>query len=227
MPPHMTSRWTLLAGLAVCSVLASSPLAAQNLVASKEAVALPGDIAEPVRALLKPDADVVIRGATRLEFWWVAAVPLDTAPTDQPSWSNVADGTLVGAVRVAETMPEIRGVPVKPGVYTLRFALQPQNGDHMGVSPYREFLLLAPAADDQSPEPAGYKGAVALSKKTAGKSHPAALSLDPPKADGAPGTVVTNEEGHKGVTFAVPVTLDGKPAGALSFGVTLVGMYEH
>ena len=168
-----------------------------------------------------------MRGDNRLDFWWLQSLPLDTAPTGQPSWSNVPDGALVGAVRIEKGITDIRGVPVKAGVYTLRFALQPQNGDHMGVSPFREFLLVSPAADDQTPDPAGYKGAVALAKKTVGKSHPAALALDPPMASEPAGTVTTNDDGHKGVVFTVQAMLQGKAAGALSFGVTLVGQYEH
>jgi hypothetical protein len=221
------SRHTAFVALIVSCLLLPASGYAQDLVATTEKVDVPTEIAEPIRALLQPDATVVMRGTDRLEFWWVRGVPLDTTPSGQPSWSNVPDGALVGAVRLANAMPDIRGAQMKPGVYTLRFARQPQDGDHMGVSPYREFLLVAPAADDQSAEPAGYKGAVALAKKTLGKSHPAALSLDPPAADHPAGTVVTNDDGHKGIVFTLPVTLQDQPAGALSFGVTLSGRYEH
>ena len=138
-------------------------------------------------------------------------------------WPAVAEGAIVGALRLSKPLTDIRGLPIKPGVYTLRYALQPQDGDHMGVSPYREFLLVAPASDDTSAEPAGIRGAISLSKKTAGKSHPSALSLDPPSATGEPGTVVTNDAGHKAVVFRVPVA-GGAP---LTFGLILVGTVEH
>jgi hypothetical protein len=126
---------------------------------------------------------------------------------------------------LAEAMTDARGVSMKPGVYTLRFALQPQDGDHMGVSPHREFLLVAPAADDRTADPVGFKGAVALAKKTLGKSHPAALALTP--TEEAAGAIVTTDEGHKGLAVTLPVTLQNKAAGSLSFAVTLVGHYEH
>ena len=70
---------------------------AQDLAATKEAVAIPAELGEPIRALLQPDATVVMRGANRLEFWWVKDLPLATAPEGRPSWSNVPDGALVGA----------------------------------------------------------------------------------------------------------------------------------
>ena len=176
----------------------------QDLAATSQAVAQPTEIAEPIRALLQTDATVVMRGATRLEFWWVKNIPLDTAPAAHPSWSNVPDGALVGAVRLGKAMSDIRGGPMKPGVYTLRFALQPQNGDHMGVSPYREFLLVAPAADDQSRRPGRVQG-----RGCAREEDPrqvASLRRWPRSADDrrASGPVMTNDDGHKGVVFTVP-----------------------
>ena len=90
--------------------------------------------------------------AAPLELWWVKAVSLEKAPASgKPSWADVADGTLVGVIRVGAAWSDIRGYGMKAGVYTLRFALQPQNGDHLGVSPNREFLLVCPSALDMMP----------------------------------------------------------------------------
>ena len=142
----------------------------------------------------------VSTGATTLEFWWVSALP-SKGPTAE--WSQVAEGTLAGALRVTGPFKEIRGKTVTPGIYTLRFGLQPQNGDHLGASPFREFLLLSPSGVDSDPKPLGFEGTVALSKQTIGASHPAALSIDPPVSTAAPLSAVTNELDHKGVTFEI------------------------
>jgi len=219
--------WHSLALVAVLSVVSATALTGQELTVSTETVATPAELAEPLRALLQPETSVVMRDANRLEIWWVKAIALDSAPQGAPSWSNVPDGALVGAMRVAQPLTDVRGYTIKPGVYTLRFALQPQDGDHVGVSPYRQFLLVAPAADDQAPDALGFKGAVALSKKTLGKSHPSTLSLDPPVANQAKGTLVTNDAGHKGIVFSVPMASQGNPAGSIAFGLTFVGVYEH
>ena len=56
---------------------------------------------------------------------------------------RLAEGSVVGGnARDRRLSSDIRGKVVKPGVYTLRYALQPQNGDHLGAAPNREFLLL-------------------------------------------------------------------------------------
>jgi hypothetical protein len=153
--------------------------------------------------------------------WWVSELPVTGgAPA---AWSHVAEGSLVGALRVTGTFKEIRGKSVKPGVYTLRFALQPQNGDHLGASPFREYLLISPASADTDPKALGFDGSVAISKQTIGTSHPAALSLDPPVASAPVLSAYSNELDHKGVTFEVKTS----PAGALKFGLILVGVIEH
>ena len=47
--------------------------------------------------------------AAPLELWWVKAVPLEKAPSGKPSWADVADGTLVGVIRVGAAWSDIRG----------------------------------------------------------------------------------------------------------------------
>lgn len=162
-------------------------------------------------------------GESTVEIWWANGVAA-TAPG--PGWSSVESGTLVGALRVTGSFKEIRGKVVKPGVYTLRYGQQPQNGDHLGISPFREFLLLSPAAVDRDPKVLGFEGAVALSKQTVGTSHPASLSLDPP--EDAPGAVLSaykNESGHDGVVFELKQA--GKGTGTIKFGLILQGLIVH
>lgn len=174
----------------------------------------PADIAAGVSLRLVPAARVV-SGAATLEIWLVDKLE----SSGGPGWSGVENGTLAGALRVIGEFKEIRGKAVKPGVYTLRFGLQPQNGDHLGISTFREFLLLSPAAIDTDPKVLGFDSVVALSKEVIGTAHPASLSLDPP-AD-APGAVLStyqNEHGHDGVVLQI---------GTLKFGLIVSGLIVH
>jgi hypothetical protein len=174
----------------------------------------PPDLSGGVAARLTPAATIV-NGPTTLEIWLVDKLE----SSGGPGWSGVDSGTLVGAMRVAGEFKEIRGKAVKPGVYTLRYGLQPQNGDHLGISTYREFLLLSPAGIDKDPKVLGFDGAVALSKEVIGTAHPASLSLDPP--EDAPGAVLStykNEFGHEGVVLQI---------GALKFGLIVSGLIVH
>jgi hypothetical protein len=210
-------RSVIVASLAVGFALGLPAVTQAQLSATKLEAPAPDDLAAPIRSLLTPAAKVTA-GAATLEVWVVSALP--GGGTD---WSGVAEGAIVGALRVGGTFKEIRGKTVKPGVYTLRFGLQPQNGDHLGASPFREYLLLSPAAVDMDAKPLGFDGTVALSKQTLGASHPAALSLDPPVATGAPLSIVTNELEHKGVVIEVKAAAGG----TRRFGLILVGVIEH
>jgi hypothetical protein len=183
---------------------------AQALGGTAQTVPAPDDLAPAVRSALAPGGARVVSGATTLDLWWVA---LGAA-----SWDAVQEGTLVGALRVTGPFADIRGKVVKPGVYTLRFGLQPQNGDHLGAAPNREFLLLCPAAADRDAKPLDFDGLVAIAKQTTGTSHPASLSLDPPTTKDQPlSSYATEENDLRGVVFE---------AGKLRFGLVLRGKIE-
>jgi hypothetical protein len=175
----------------------------------------PAALAAGVASRLAPAAKVTV-GAATLDIWLVQKLERSAGGT---GWANVESGTLVGAMRVSGEFKEIRGKAVKPGVYTLRYGLQPQNGDHLGISTFRDFVLLSPAALDTDPKALGFDGVVALSKEVIGTAHPASLSLDPPEdAPGAALSVYKNELGHEGVVLQIE---------SLKFGLIVSGLIVH
>lgn len=164
-------------------------------------------------------------GKAMLEFWWVKGLTMK-AGNGPAEWTDVEEGALVGAVRVGGEFRDIRARILKPGLYTLRYGLQPENGDHLGVSPFREFLLVSPAALDSDPAPHGHDGTIEISKEAVGGSHPTVLSIDPPVAKQEPLQIHKTQLDHQAVVMEVPVVRDGKPAGTLRFGLVLVGKIE-
>ena len=217
------ARTALSVSLCVLTLL-SARLAAQSLVATRGVEPPPSDLNAAIAATLAPGSVAVKAGDLAVDWWWVKAIALAKPPSGAAaSWADVGDGTLVGVIRVAAAWNDIRGYVVKPGVYTLRYALQPANGDHLGVSPNREFVLMSPAAADTSADPVGYKDAVALSKQTVRRAHPSALSLDPPVTTTPPLSPVKTDLGLEGLVFSVP-TSNG---GALSFGLILKGVIQN
>jgi hypothetical protein len=208
----------------VAAILLTARLAtAQSVTVTTAAVSIPSELAPAVTAALSPDVVTVTTSTTKLEFWWVKTLALRDGASGAPSWNNVPEGSLVGALRLGANWTDIRGYTVRPGVYTLRFALQPQNGDHLGISPNREFLLPAPAADDVTLDPVGYDGAVALAKKSSRRAHPASISIDAPGSTVKPLSAATNDLGHHIVIVSVP-TSAGTP---LTFGVVVQGTIDH
>ena len=180
---------------------------AADLSGVKHADPAPTEIAAPVAAKVAPGGVRATANGTNITFWWVADLP-------GASWADVPEGTLVGAVKLGADMRDIRGRPLKASVYTLRYAVQPKSDDHFGVSPFRNFLLLSPAAVDKDPAAVDQKATIELSKQTLGGDHPAVWSIDPPAGKDAPLSVYTTDLGHKSLIVEV---------GKLKFGIVLIG----
>ena len=185
-----------------------------DLSATKHGDPLPAQLAPAVAAELAPGGVRVTVGANALTFWFVKQLP-------GSAWSDLKEGSLVGAVKIDKDFRDIRGRVIKAGTFTMRYGIQPANGDHLGVSPFREFILLSPIALDTDPAPRGHDGTVEISKEAIGGSHPAVLSVDPPVASAAPLSVMTTELGHKAIVLEVPTA-----GGSLRFGLVLIGKIE-
>ncbi len=214
--------------LLVVVLLLSAPAAAQTLSVKPQADPVPAGLAAPVAALVAPGGQTVTIGTNTLEFWWVKSLPLAAGTNGAPDWTQVPAGALVGVVKASDSFADIRGHSFGAGLYTLRYAVQPADGNHLGVSPYRDFLLVGPAADDTAAAPLGQDGVIKLSTKASGLAHPAVLSIDPPTTTQAVGSVMASEPdmGLQSVIFEVPVSRAGADAGHLRFGLVLEGIIQ-
>jgi hypothetical protein len=104
---------------------------------------------------------------------------------------------------------DFRGQAIKPGSYTMRYELLPADGNHMGVAPYPDFVLLIPVADDPDPSFAfDFAKMVELSSKASGTAHPAAFEMMP-ASDSEPASVTQTDNGW--IVFQGSVPVDGKP----------------
>jgi hypothetical protein len=113
------------------------------------------------------------------EVWWRKSVPAQ-AKKDVPGtlYLQFGESALLGIISYPQSAADYRGQPVKPGVYTLRYALLPNDANHLGVAPNRDFVLLVPAAADANPDATPKPDElVELSRKASGTRHPAAMSL--------------------------------------------------
>jgi hypothetical protein len=109
-------------------------------------------------------------------------------------------GELVGVIRfpASSTPSDFRGQALKPGTYTLRYGLQPDDGNHLGTSDIRDFLVGCPPDNDSSPKRVeDIKDLFKLSAGAAGGTHPAIFLLIPPPDKPFSGaSVVADEEKH-------------------------------
>jgi len=139
----------------------------------------PSDLPGSISATLQKDGTRVAGSAPVCEIWFVSKAPSGPKSTEEAvSLPTIPQGALLGVLRFAGKGSDRRGQTIKPGVYTLRYSLQPVNGDHQGVAPQRDFLVMIPSADDTKPDAiANIDDLMKMSRKASGTPHPAVLSM--------------------------------------------------
>ncbi len=159
----------------------------------------PEAISAEVREKIVPKAyQVSDAGGLFFEFWFVPELTLSAiADSTKKTLDNVEEISLVGAMIVhQEDHHDFRDDPIDPGTYVLRMVLQPQNGDHMGTSPYDSFVILMPFdKDDELKEYADHEFMVELASEDTIAEHPPILALQPmDSAEGEFPRLHVNEE---------------------------------
>ena len=148
-------------------------------------------------------------GTVVCEIWLRNGVP--TQPKKDVSgaiYSELGDATMIGVVSLPKGGNDYRGQGIKAGVYTLRYALHPSDGNHMGISTYRDFLLLVPvAADPDVNAKFKFEELAKISAKAAGTNHPTPFSLVSPEGAKSAPSVSENEHGH--LVFAAKLKTQG------------------
>lgn len=156
-------------------------------------------VPESIRQVLVPKGYRILPdiSSSAIEIWYRKEVPSQPKNASSDAiYDRLAESTLLGVIHFTQTAQDYRGQSISAGFYTLRFALMPNDGNHLGVAPARDFLLLIPANADPGPEKTlKFQELVALSRQASGTKHPAPLSLVPAEG-GAPPATSKDDEGH-------------------------------
>ncbi len=177
--------------------------------------AAPAGLAAPIQASLASDGVRVLdaKGKPVLEIWLRKGIPVAVKPSGAKGtiqFPELTEGELLGVVRLVAEGHDYRDQTIPPGLYTIRYGLQPVNGDHLGVSPNRDYALLLPAAKDVELAPLAKKTLEARSAEAAGSSHPAVLMLlAAPTESKAPS--ISHDEAKKtwGAILSLPLAVKG------------------
>jgi len=132
---------------------------------------------------------------------------------------QVGESTMLGVISFPQAATDFRGQAIRPGFYTLRYELAPDDGNHLGVSQYRDFLLLVPAAHDTDPDKVlTFDELVTLSRGSTGTKHPGPLSLLPADSGATP-AIAQNADGFWVFSAAVKLSSGEN----LAFGLVVKG----
>ncbi len=193
-------------------LLATAAAPAHKLVRTK---ALPKGVAGKIASLIdKAGYQISSPKGPVCSVWLVKDVPIRDKfkPTLSVKYPFTA-GQLVGLLQVhgKTGYTDFRGQELKPGVYTLRYGQQPEDGNHVGTSELADFLLALPAKIDQDPKPIfGFEDLSAKSAKSAGAAHPAIFSMLPGGKKPIKTAAVTHDEDHDFWILTVPAAAKTK-----------------
>ena len=193
----------------------------------------PATLAAPVKESLAATGYKVLDGQGKpfAEIWLRKALPASAKPSGTKGtilFPLLAEGELLGVLRFVAEGHDYRDQAIAPGVYTLRYGLQPVNGAHLGVSETRDYAMLLPAAQDQATTPLTGDKLATTSAEAAGSSHPAVLLMLAAPSGAKEGVADVAHDDAKNTTGVVlPITLAVKGESApssLLVQIVVVGM---
>jgi len=162
--------------MVVVLALSSAALAQSNKL---EAIGPLAAESDALKKVLEPKGSrIAIGDDLYCEIWLRAGLPAGKSDAMGAVYTTLGESVLVGVIRFAKATTDFRGQAVKPGSYTLRYAVHPADGNHLGISPIRDFLALVPIAMDPNPDTQPkFEELMKMSAKVAGTNHPAVISL--------------------------------------------------
>src|SRR5262249_51958434 len=139
-------------------------------------------------------------------------------------------GQLIGVIRFPENSKptDFRGQALKAGTYTLRYGLQPDDGNHLGTSEIRDFLVGCPPKTDTSPKRIeDIKDLFKLSASAAGSTHPAIFLMLPPADKPYDAAAVKHDDDANLLIFQANINgKDGDKTVVVPVSVVTVGKSE-
>jgi hypothetical protein len=179
---------------------------------------------EAAGALAEKSVSDAVRAALAekgVRVWLRREVPTTKDEPMGAIFGQIPEGELVGVIHFPAGASDYRGQGLKPGYYTMRYALILNDGAHLGVSPTRDFVLLcAPAADTEA-KPLSPADLLKFSRQASGTSHPSPWSLVAVESKEGLPKVVKTEENHVVLEVSLPTK-----AGGMNVGLTLAGKAE-
>jgi hypothetical protein len=184
-----------------------------------------GPVADPaipdaIRKALAPQGyRVTLDDGSTVDLWPRAQISTSSRPLEDATYT-LAPSLFLGIIRFQKNTRDYRGDAIAPGTYNLRYAVQPNDGNHLGTSPTPDFLLLVPPAADGNPDATyGFEQLVELSRQVTGKKHPAPFNLLPAETGNFP-SVSTDADGHTILSFKIKTVSGDLPLALVVKGTT-------
>jgi hypothetical protein len=128
------------------------------------------------------------------EVWLAQKVEATKNAVQGTSYPELGESQFLGVIVFPKGGgADFRGQSVRPGSYTMRYIALRNDGNHLGVAPYPDFVALIPIADDPDPS-AKFDTAklIEMSRGASRTTHPATFEMMPPES-GEPNVTQTDD----------------------------------
>ena len=215
------------ASLLLLLIVASPLLADDEYSAAPLDAPVPEEVSEEIAKTLSPAAIKMMKGESRTacNVWLCKEWDVEAGfePTAQVLYP-FKPGQLLGVLQFKRRSADFRDQTINKGVYTLRYMQQPVDGNHVGTSPTRDFILLVSAEQDKDPAVLDHMKLITGSAEAAESSHPAMLCLQKP-ADAEKLPAVRFDERHEWhILQFTGTTKAGDKASPLQVDLVVVGL---
>ena len=183
------------------------------------------EVSEELAGQLASTGIRVKRGSKRnvCEIWFCRELSVDAGfkPTEERLYP-FSPGQLIGLLHFSRRGSDFRDQTVGRGWYTLRFGLQPVDGNHEGTSPTRDFLMLVDAEQDEHDKQWTVEDLQQMSAEAAGSTHPAMLSLQR-ASEGSQPAIRHDEANDWWILHVVDQGIDGDNTQEIPIDLVVVG----
>jgi len=191
---------------------------AQDVKLELTEIAVPEEVSLQTRDVINAGSYTVsVDSQVSAQFWFRKDAQTAASPSSElgVAFGQLQPGSLMGVVQLVQAWSDYKTNSIQPGIYTMRYGVMPSDGNHMGVSPYRDFLLLIPAAQDTDPNNTySLAELVTSSLQASGVPHPAVLALFPIWEEISEPTLTKNEMDQ----WTIAIKLGGQVVGLVVVG---------
>lgn len=220
----------LSAGAVLVLFLGSSYVLAQEKYSVKTVKQAPPKAVQASVAKLLSDQCAQVQdsaGTTICEVWFRKEVPANATAgqiKNGITYRELPQTEILGVVQFSDDYRDYRKQRVKKGTYTMRLGFQPQDGDHVGASPFQEFIVVVDAAKEKDAKLIEPEEMIQKSQKSIGTGHPGVFMLIPAPANVKGYELKTVLGNHVVLNSKIGLSIDGKSTGSnIGVGVTVVG----
>ncbi|MCB1019163.1 MAG: hypothetical protein KDC27_04510 [Acidobacteria bacterium] len=201
-------RFVTLLAVSLCSPLFGAGF-------TMEKAAAPEGAPEAAAAMVAAEGVTVKNGDTVVAQYWGRKDAFEGSPSAGFGirYGTIPEGAFLALVHFPEEGHDFREQGIPAGWYTLRYALHPEDGNHMGVAPSRDFSVLSPAAqDDELAKNYKFADLVELTKKV-GNPHPTVERIELPEGSDGP-NLWEDDYGH----WVLDLPIAGEVVGIVVYG---------